>query len=198
MDNNLVREGYNKAAEDYSAKRDPFKNEPYLERLVKLLKPGAKILDIGCGAGVPIDQYLVERDFKVKGLDISEKQIELARKNVPEANFEVKDMSALKEGEYQVDGVVSFYAIFHIDRKEHGALLNKIASFLPMGGYLLITMGSRDWEGSEEFHGAQMYWSHYGAEKNLELVQEAGFEIIFNEIDTSGNEKHLVILGKKK
>ncbi len=197
MINDLVKKSYNKVAENYSSQRDQFKNNKYLDELVKLLKPGSTILDIGCGAGVPIDKYLIEKGFKVKGIDISENQIELAKRNLPKGDFSVVDMSELKNGEYKVDAVVSFYAIFHIDREKHLELFNKIRTFLPEKGLMLITMGASEWEGSEDFHGANMWWSHYGADKNKEIVKEAGFKILLNEIDTTGNEKHQIILAEK-
>jgi hypothetical protein len=60
-------------------------------------------------------------------------------------------------------------------------------------------MGSSDWEGMEkDFHGVKMFWSHYGREKNLELIKSAGFNIISEEIDTAGGEKHLIIFAQKQ
>ena len=198
MSNNLVKQGYNKIAEKYSASRDQFSNMKYLERLVELLRPGATILDIGCGSGVPVDKFLVEKGFKVKGIDFSEKQIKLAKQNVPQASFEVKDMMELINGEYQVDAVVSFYAISHTPREGHQDLFKMINSFLPKGGCILITMGSSDWEGTEEdFHGVKMWWSHYAADKTIQIVKNAGFKIILSEIDNSGAERHLIILAEK-
>ncbi len=198
--NQKVKAGYNIAAKNYSSEfRDQFKNEKHLERLVDVLEPGSNILDVGCGAGKPIDNYLASKGMKVTGIDISEAQIELAKSYAPEANYEVQDMSELQDGEYQVDAVVSFYAIFHTPREKHIDLLKKFRSFLKPNGYLLITMGASDWEGKEDnFCGSEMYWSHYGAEKNQELIEEAGFEIIFSEVDDAGGEKHLVILAKAK
>lgn len=199
MSNDLVKRGYNKVAKNYSADRDLFQNQKYLEKFIEQISTGSIILDLGCGAGIPIDKFLAEYRYKVIGLDISEKQIELAKKNLPEQIFEVKDMSGLKENEYQVDAVVSFYAIFHTPKEQHEELFRKINSFLPENGLVLVTMGSSEWEGTEEdFHGAKMFWSHYGAEKNKEIVRQAGFEILFDEVDDSGGEKHLIILARKK
>jgi len=193
-----VKAGYNQAAKNYSSKfRDQFKNNRHLDLLIEKLEPGAEILDVGCGAGKPIDSYLVDHGFKIIGLDISEAQIELAKKNVPEAEYQVADMSELRAGEFAVDAVVSFYALFHIPREQHLTVLKKMMSFLPKNGYVLLTMGASDWEGTEEFCGAQMFWSHYGAEKNLELLKKAEFKVLFHEIDTTGGEEHLVVLGKK-
>jgi len=197
MSNDLVKKGYNEVAERYSLQRDQFKNNTHLDRCIKLLKPGASILDIGCGAGIPIDTYFIERGFRVQGIDISEKQIELAKRNLPEGKFEVKDMEELRAGDYRVDAVVSFYTIFHISREKHAQLFKKINSFLPTGGLLLVTMGSSHWEGSEAFHGTTMWWSHYDAKRNRKIVEEAGFNILTDEIDDSGGEKHQVLMAEK-
>lgn len=198
MANSLVKDSYNKVAETYSANRDQFKNDKYLDLLIEKLDPNSKILDIGCGAGLPIDKYLADQGFIVQGIDISEKQIELAKKNVPQAQYDVKDMSDLKQNEYQADAVVSFYAIFHIPREHHKELFGKIYSFLPIGGLILVSMGAEEWVGKEDFYGEPMNWSHYDAEKNISIVQDTGFDILHSEIDTSGDEKHLIILGQKK
>ena len=59
-------------------------------------------------------------------------------------------------------------------------------------------MGSSEWEGIEkDFHGTEMFWSHFGAEKNKEIIKNSGFEILFDEIDNSGGEKHQIIIAKK-
>lgn len=193
-----VKAGYNIAAKNYSSDfRDQFKSEKYLAKLVTFLKPKSSILDIGCGAGKPIDSYLISEDMQVSGIDISEAQIQLAKSYVPQACYEVRDMSELKVGDYQENAIVSFYAIFHTPRENHLDLLKKFKSFLKPNGYLLITMGANNWEGeSDNFCGSHMYWSHFGAKKNRELLIKAGFKIIFSEIDNSGGENHLIILAK--
>jgi cyclopropane fatty-acyl-phospholipid synthase-like methyltransferase len=119
MTNELVKEGYEKAADNYAANREQFESIKYLEQFSKLIGKGKTVLDVGCGAGKPVDAYLIKQGFAVNGIDISERMIELAKKNVPHGFYEVKDMSKLKEGEYCVDGIVSFYAIFHTPREKH-------------------------------------------------------------------------------
>ncbi len=195
--NQLVRDAYNKCAKDYSLTRDLFKNKKYLEMLSEYLKPNSEILDIGCGAGKPIDEYLVSKEHKVTGIDISEKQIELAKINVPKVTYLVGDMSEMNFPNNSFNAVVSFYAIFHIPREDHLDLFKKILKMLKPGGLFLTTLGFDDWEGSEEFHGVTMHWSQYGKDKNLELIKQAGFEIIKTEVDESGGEHHFVVLAKK-
>ncbi len=199
MTNDLVKRGYNKIADNYLVGRDQFKSDKYLEKLNFLISPASTILDVGCGSGVPVDQYLIKKGHKIVGVDISERQIKLAKKNVPEGEYEVKDMSELKEREYKVDAVVSFYAIFHTPREQHLDILRKLKTFLTKNGYLLVTMGSSEWEGREEnFFGGEMFWSHYGAKENRMLLEKAGFKVLLDEIDETGREKHQVLLAQAK
>lgn len=197
MSKNLVRKGYDKIAFKYMLVRNQFVNTQYLEKLNSLLKPDSVILDLGCGAGRPIDRFFVNKGHKIIGIDISKEQIKLAKRNVPEARYVIKDISDLRKGEYQVDAVVSFYTILHTPRETHEELFRKIYSFLPEDGVILVTMASLEWEGIKDFFGAEMYWSHYGPEKNREIIEKSGFEVMLDEIDTTGGEKHQVILARK-
>ena len=177
--------------------RDQFTNDRYLMMLNNLLEPNSKILDLGCGAGKPVDKFFIYHGHNLIGIDISEKQIKLAKRNTPQASYAVKDISDLRKGEYQVDAVVSFYTILHLPRETHPELFDRINSFLPEGGLALVTMASSEWEGIEDFYGVDMYFSHYGTEKNRAIIETAGFKILLDEIDPSRGERHQVILARK-
>ncbi len=196
--NDFVRRAYDDVAASYlRARRDNRHDLPYLDRLIAQLQPGDRVLDVGCGAGLPIAAYLVSAGLRVTGIDISQAQIDLARQNVPQAKFLLGDMSDLKEGEFDVAAVVAFYSLFHTDREGHLGLLKTIRSFLPNGGRLLGTFGSTEWEGEELFFGVPMRWSHYGADASVGVVAKAGFDIEFAEIVEhrfdNEIERHLMI-----
>ncbi len=197
-DGDIVRRGYDSCAESYRDARNQFENEKHVEGLAERFKEGARILDLGCGAGVPIDGFFLDRGFDVTGVDISPRQIRLAQERFPNGIFIRGDMRDIDLPEESFDAVVSFYAIFHIPREDHAQLLKRVHHLIREGGYFLATMGAAEWEGTEEnIHGARMFWSHYGREKNLEMVREAGFKIVFEQIDTTANEQHLVVLAQK-
>lgn len=192
-----VREGYDRCAGDYAAQRDAFGSDRYLEALAQRTAPRSRILDLGCGGGVPADRYLVGMGHELTGIDLSERQIALARANVPLAAYQVGDMCLLPFRSGSFEAVVSFYAIFHVPREEHLDLFGEVLRVLKPDGWFLATLGCDDWEGAEAFHGVMMVWSHYGRERNLELLGRAGFEVALAEVDESGGERHLVVLARK-
>jgi cyclopropane fatty-acyl-phospholipid synthase-like methyltransferase len=185
----VVEEGYDRMAESYLGSKDPVDPTTLaaLEEVVRTLQPGAAILDLGCGAGVPVTRWLADRGFAVTGVDFSARQLELARRLVPAANLIKADMTGLDLPPASFDAVVAFYSIIHVPRTEHPALLGKIHRWLRPGGAFLATWALGAWEGEEEDWegwGAPMRWSHHGEEANLKMVREAGFEVASAEART--------------
>ena len=82
-------------AEQYLATKDH--EDPLaltaLEDLATLLPREAAVLDLGCGAGVPVTRWLSDKGFAVTGVDVSARQLDLARNYVPEATFIKADMT---------------------------------------------------------------------------------------------------------
>lgn len=198
MKSDLVKTGYDNMARIYMSHRDELKSDKYVRKLIRLLPKNSLILDVGCGGGVPIDDILLRSGHSVVGIDVSSEMVKIARDNCPLAEYVVRDMRDLQDGEYEVDAIVSFYALFHVKRDLHSTILRKFASFLPKGGMLLLTMGDRDFEGKHELYGETVWSSHYGREKNRSIVEKSGFEIILDEIDKSGRESHQILIARKR
>lgn len=200
MGEEIVEKGYDEIVEKYLKSKNEY-TLIFAKELEKHLKPGAKILDAGCGPGIPIAKYLSEK-FEIFGIDFSAKQIELARKLVPNAEFQKIDMLNLgKEFESEsFDGIICMYSMIHIDRKKHLEILKQFYNLLKSPGYLMICMGLEDFEGEEEYLGTKMFWSHFGRNTNLELLKKAGFEIISEKAwnpPNDPNDRHLFVLCRK-
>ena len=121
MTNDLVKNGYDEIGERYANDRGHWPSNRYLGRFSRNLPRTAKILDLGCGTGVPIDRYLIGKGHEVVGLDISDRQLALARKNNPAAQYEAKDMQGLRDSEYSVDGLVYVRHLSHAPRNSSRA-----------------------------------------------------------------------------
>lgn len=61
----LIKQAYDKIAKTWHEQREWYIEKPALDGMLSLLKPGAKILDVGCGSGKPIAAYLQSRSFSV-------------------------------------------------------------------------------------------------------------------------------------
>ena len=113
----FVRRAYDACAAAYDISR---KAEPGIEiqGLSDRLNDGDAVLDIGCGAGVPIAKSLAA-PYRVTGVDISQEMIHRAQKNVPAGDFVCADiMSATPPSiQLQCGGGV----IFHIPPSQRGA-----------------------------------------------------------------------------
>lgn len=191
-------QSYDKIAAVYLANRSNLKSAKYVQRLLKDLPKQANILDLGCGAGAPVDDLFLKAGHAVVGIDIASEQIKLARKQCPGAEYIVDDIQNLKPGQYSVQAVVSFYAIFHIPRERQAEWFKTISTYLPKGGKLLVTMGDREFEGKHLLYGQPVWSSQYGTVKNRQMIEAAGFKVLIDEIDTSGGERHQVVMGEKR
>ena len=201
----VVEAGYDRVAKAYLSSKDA--EDPAtlaaLEELERELPPGAAVLDLGCGAGVPVTRWLAQR-FAVTGVDLSAKQLEMARRLVPAARLLKADMTDLSFAPETFAAVVALHSIIHVPRAEHSALLGNIHSWLKPGGGFLATWALGEWEGEEndwEGWGAPMRWSHHDGETSLGLLRGAGFAIESAEARPTrgarGEESWLWVLARK-
>ena len=199
---NTVRAGYNKIAGAYLAGRTRDSEDVrLLEDLIARLPKNAKVLDAGCGAGVPVAQILSTR-FDLIGVDFSEAQVELARKNVPNAIFLCQDMTQLNFPGGTFDAICSYYAIIHIPREEHQQLLIDFHRMLKPGGLALLCLGAENLvdDIDENYFGARMYWSHFDKESYLRMLDDAGFTLLWSKIvrdETCEGGGHLFVMVQK-
>jgi SAM-dependent methyltransferase len=190
----IVADGYDVMAERYLAWSDLRPSETrlrYLALALELIPPGSDVLELGCGAGIPMTAALAQ-DRAVTGVDISATQLEMARRNVPSATFIQADMTALAFEPATFDAVVAFYSLTHVPRDEQAGLLERIRAWLRPGGVFLASMGADDEPGDVEadWLGVDMYFSHFGAKANRRLVEQAGLVVDRAEIAVEPEDRH--------
>jgi SAM-dependent methyltransferase len=151
-------------------------------RLVAQLPPRARVLDLGCGSGVPSTKVLAER-FDVVGVDFSTEQVERARANVPGATFIVGDLTEVDFPNGSFDAVTAFYSLNHVPREEHASLVASVARWLVPGGLFLAAFGladEADWTG--DWLGVPMYFSSHDPDTTRGILTRTGFELLVDEV----------------
>ncbi len=190
----VVADGYDRIADRYlawSALRPSSARLRALELADDLIPFGADVLELGCGAGVPMTARLaIGRNLT--GVDISPEQIKRARRNVPNATFVQADLTTLERPPASLDAVVAFYSLTHVPRDDHAALFARIRRWLRPGGLFLASLGVEDDPGTIEpdWLGVDMYFSHFSARVNRRLLEAAGLEIERAEVLTEPEDRH--------
>ena len=194
----LVRRSYNRCGAAYDQTRQQ-KAEPTLALLINRLHEGAAVLDVGCGAGVPVARELSQR-FSVTGVDMAETMIDRARQNVPAATFIHKDIMLVDFPPSHFDAVVAFYSIFHLPREEHTELFRRIYRWLKPAGYFIGTLSF--WNEAayteDDFFGVTMYWSNYSLDEYKQILEGIGFNLLETTIIGHGpDERHPLVFAQK-
>jgi SAM-dependent methyltransferase len=199
----LVRRGFDAISGLYrsdggaphpSSDEDTGRHREWAEELVRLLPPGARVVDLGCGAGVPATLALTGGGRAVLGVDFSAVQLGRARRLVPAGRFVRADMAELQLRPASVDAVMALYSLIHLPLADQRSLLARIRGWLRPGGYLLALVGAAWWTATEHYLGAEMFWDHADADTYLRWLRETGFEVVWDRFIPEGNTGHTLIL----
>ena len=198
----LVREGYNAVSYRYRSDDAPEgQYGPWLDVFRKHLRAGSTVLDLGCGSGVPVARALVAAGYAVTGVDISDVQVERARRLVPLARFIRSDFADLAFDDGSFDAIACFFALIHVPLPEQPPLLCAMAGWLRPGGLLLATVGNTAWTGSEDGWlggDAPMWWSHADANTYRRWLVDAGLTIVEDHFVPEGDGGHRYVAAQRR
>jgi 2-polyprenyl-3-methyl-5-hydroxy-6-metoxy-1,4-benzoquinol methylase len=193
-ESDLVRRGYNALSYHYrSDDAADGRYAPWLAELKERLPRAGSVLDLGCGCGIPAARSLAASGYQVTGVDISEVQIEWARRLVPAGTFLRADATQVRFPPESFDAIVCLYALIHMPLAAQPQLLRHAASWLRPAGWLLVIAGHRAWTGKEDNWldgSAPMWWSHADAATYRSWLEQAGLEITAQALVPEGDGGH--------
>lgn len=99
------------------------------------IKSGCDVLDVACGTGVLISDYLDRNVRSVTGIDISPQMLKIARQKFPQAEFICAD-AGKTEFAKKFDCIMIFNAFPHFPEPE--GLIRHLSKFLKSGGTLTV------------------------------------------------------------
>ncbi len=133
---NKTREDYNLIARDFSRTRSRI--WPEITFLFDLLEKGDKVLDLGCGNG---RLYPALKKGNYTGVDYSEKLIEAAKENHPEAKFQKANALNLPFSDNCFDKIYSIAVLHHIPSAElRTDFLKEAKRVLKKEGKVILTV----------------------------------------------------------
>jgi ubiquinone/menaquinone biosynthesis C-methylase UbiE len=149
------------------------------EWLIGQLAGGSRVLDAGCGTGVPTMRQLQEAGLSVTGIDISGVMLALARQNVPEADLRQLDLTEVSTELGRFDAVVAFFSLLMLPRADIPGALARLYDVLSPGGLLAIGMVEADVDNVPiDFLGVPVRVTGYPRDDLGQVVRDAGFEVL--------------------
>jgi SAM-dependent methyltransferase len=103
------------------------------------LTPGAAVLDLGCGHGVPISQTLIDHGLSVYGVEASPTLCAAFRARFPHAYADCASVEGSRFFDRRFDAVIAWGLMFLLAREAQARVIPKVAAALNPGGKFLFT-----------------------------------------------------------
>ncbi|WP_299281230.1 class I SAM-dependent methyltransferase [uncultured Tateyamaria sp.] len=192
-----TREVYERQAAAYDATRSRALFEArWLARFTNGLTAGARVLDLGCGAGEPIARWFIAEGFAVTGVDFASSMLDIARTRWPDGDWRQADMRDLDLGE-TFDGIVAWDSFFHLRPDAQRSCIAHMARHLAPGGSLLITVGPRAGEVSGTVGGEAVYHASLSPAEYATCLEDNGLRMTGFLAEDPETQNHSVLMARK-
>jgi len=196
-DSERIIDLYERHAHDYVADRRSvgWTEVAWLDRFSALLGEGASILDIGCGSGVPVARYLMDKGFVVSGVDTSPTLVALCRKRFPRQAWHVADMRTLALQE-RFDGLLAWDSLFHLAHDDQRRMFPIFRRHASRHAALMFTSGTSHGEAIGSYRGEPLYHASLAPAEYRALLSANGFNVVDHIAEDPNCGGHTVWLAK--
>ena len=145
--------------------------------LINQLTPPARVLDLGCGSGLPTAGQLLGAGMEVVGLDESAVMLDLAERQAPGGRYLRRDLRDFADlGEF--DAAVAFFSLIMLPKADIPPLLSGVRKLLRGPRLLQVAMVLGDFDRFPiSFLGVPTEVCAYPPDELRQVVTDAGFEI---------------------
>ncbi|ELH4233610.1 class I SAM-dependent methyltransferase [Vibrio fluvialis] len=181
-----MKTDYDAIAEDWNRLRThlPAPDLALFELFHCYIPPQGRVLDLGCGHGIPIAAMMTERGFTLTGVDRSERLLSLARSAMPQQEWIQSELESFEPvGHYH--GVIIWDSMFHLPRHEHLTLLGKVFEALAPEGVVILSSGGSDTDlppFTDIMLGHEFFYDAFPVSVLLRHCREMGFRILRHEL----------------
>lgn len=169
----------------------------WLDKFLAIQPPDPKVLDIGCGPGVPIAGYLIEKGCKVTGVDSAPEMIEIARDALPGGNWQVADMRTLSI-DAVFHGLLAWNSFFHLTPADQRRMFPTFRRHAADGAALMFTSGPASGEAMGSLEGEPLYHASLDGEEYRQLLDDNGFAVVDHMIEDPDCGRHTVWIARRR
>jgi len=164
-----------------------------VKALASSIPRGSRIMDIGCGNGIPITRTLLEAGHQVVGLDSSSAMLARFHVNFPEVPAVLETIQNCPFPDSVFDAAVAWGVMFHLRADDQIRAIANVARVLKRGGAFLFTSGDVDGlEGKENaMNGVMFRYYSFSVENYRLILADNAFRLIDVHADAGKNTYYL-------
>jgi SAM-dependent methyltransferase len=147
----------------------------WLDRLLKDLPHGARILDLGCGSAEPIAAYMIERGFALTGVDAAAPMVDMCKKRFPDHHWHQADMRHL-DLQTTFDAILAWNSFFHLNPDDQQHMFGVFAKHAHARTRLMFTAGPSHGEVWGQVGKEAVYHASLSPDEYRELFSRHGFK----------------------
>ncbi len=167
---------------DADRNRGTWNDKRWHDQFIACLTPGARVLDLGCGSGMPVALHLVQHGLRVTGVDTSPTLIALCRQRMPEQEWITAEMQALALPR-RFDGLLGWDSFFHLTPEHQRTMFTVFAAHAAPGAFLLFNTGPEQGESLGSYQGEPLYHASLDPEEYQQLLDQSGFARLTHTVE---------------
>lgn len=192
-----IIEQYDRLAREWDAVRPrEMIEEPWLRKFAARVRPGGTVLDLGCGAGAPISEWLMRSGFALTGVDAAPAMIAICQERWPAATWHNEDMRHLDLGR-TFDAILAWDSYFHLRQEDQRRMFRIFACHARPGASLLFSSGPVAGEVVGTLCGEPLYHASLGPDEYRTLLREHGFRVIDHKAEDTECDGRTVWLAQR-
>jgi 2-polyprenyl-3-methyl-5-hydroxy-6-metoxy-1,4-benzoquinol methylase len=181
--------GYDDVAGEFARRRNSHVGVAQVRQWAASLPPGAIVLDLGCGLGVPISEAVMAEGCHVYGIDASPRLVASFRARFPDTPVACEAVEESAFFQRRFDGVVSWGLMFLLPVDTQALVIGKVSQALVPGGSFLFTSPRQECTWTDILTGRPSVSP--GVDAYRRMLAENGLTLV-RELDDEGENYYYV------
>ena len=149
----------------------------HLDDLISRIPANGTVLDLGCGTGKPILEYLLSKNLEVTAVDASAPMLDIAKANFPATEFILQDMRLLDLAK-RFDAIIAWHSFFHLPASDQPGMFEVFEKHINPNGILLFTSGPAHGEAWGMNGGENLFHASLAPDEYEALLQKHHFNVL--------------------